>query len=203
MSGLPRCATVIPDALTPITKEQIFAFRDKLRDVLEGMGYEVRFEGEGTTESNAGTLDQVGAAGALARRDPRSLRACMPNNGQYDRDEWVKIGYAAKAAAGPENEHEVSAIFSAWSATWCGSPNSPQGTTEAEAAEEFRRFVPPYRIGWPYLAEQAREYGYNNAADDFEVLDATPEPGEIEIAPPEEDEGRATKLDRAFGWPRK
>lgn len=181
---------VLADSLTPITKAQVFLFRDGLRNELEARGCECYFEGEGTTESNI-SIEQASLL-APSLEAIHDVFEIMPNDGEFDRDQWVKIGYAAKAAGGEENEHEVSAIFSAWSATWCGSVNNPQGTTEAQAAEEFRRFVPPYRIGWPYLAEEARAFGYSNAGDDFEALEQAPEIPE----PPEpepEDETRATR----------
>src|SRR4051794_5427698 len=66
---------------------------------------------------------------------------------------------------------------------WKGNDIHPEGNTEESAAEEFRRCVPPYKIGWPWLAERAGELGYSNAADDFEVLASAPEPEEAQLSP--------------------
>lgn len=160
----------IPDLLTPITRAQAEAFREQVAEFFRTLDLEVSFEGDGTPSAKV-------AADQQALRAPSfeavfEAMAVIPNDGDFDeRGKWLNVAYALRASLGEEGENEARELFLAWSLKWPGDTAHPGGNDPAVVLEEFRRCVPPYKIGWPWLAELARGYGYSNAADDFQPLD--------------------------------
>lgn len=80
--------------------------------------------------------------------------AKIPNRGpSFDsRDDYIQVGYAIKAAAGPGQEGEALELFQRWASRWEDGENDP-----ADVRDDFNGFDPPFRVGWPYLLELAGE----------------------------------------------
>jgi P4 family phage/plasmid primase-like protien len=75
------------------------------------------------------------------------LVAVLPNTFS-ERDDYITIGHAIKAA-GQEDEEGAFAVFAEWCSRWDGG-NDPD-TVRAD----WRRMHPPFRVGWSYLVDQA------------------------------------------------
>jgi hypothetical protein len=117
-----------------------------------------------------------GSSGAGADRkqvDQQSLRApsidalrqavkLIPND-YPDRESWRDFGIAIRASAG-ENHDEGLRIFLDWSDKWNGG-NDPQYTRE-----QYESFRPPYGIGWGYIADRAKQFGFPAASYEFSAI---------------------------------
>jgi putative DNA primase/helicase len=135
-------------------------------DTAEMMGYECELEGDGRgLASRAG--DQEGLL-APSMDDLRNVIDLLPNDETVaaSRNDWLRIGAAIKAAAGEAEEREAADLFVVWSMKWEGK-NEPD-----DARENFRRLKAPFSVGWPLLAELAREYGFDDSP--FEADEPTP-----------------------------
>lgn len=160
-----------PDQLTSITGEQAGAFLDELERELTVLGAVVVREGR--SNSVAPPSEQTSLLAPSFER-LRAAVECIPNVQERfsSRDDYLRIGYAIKAAAGIEHDNEGFELFAEWAAKWDGGVNDPE-----IVHDDWSRMQAPYRVGFGYLAELARGYGFNDAADDFDVVEGAP-PGD-------------------------
>lgn len=70
------------------------------------------------------------------------------------REDFNRVGYAIKAAAGPDHEGEALDMFQQWAARWDAGYNDP-----GEVEEEWARMKPPFRIGADWLFQRAETLG--------------------------------------------
>lgn len=158
-----------PQKLSFVTKEQVAAFFDEIASLYEILGYEAVRVGDGAINKSA-TVPQDG----LRAPSLDALRECVskiPNTDEFfpSREDYVKIGTAIKAAAGPEQEDDGYQIFAGWCARH-EADDRVAGNPETWRAD-WRRFRAPYRVGWTWLAEVARPFGFNDAAHEFEAVE--------------------------------
>lgn len=158
-----------PDKLTYVTGEQVRAWLHSLAASLRKRGIEVEVVGDGAVSEK--TMVAQPELYAPSIETLREVVEQIPNAGPefVDRDIYLDVGYAIKAAAG-DSEEEGKEIFLAWCARWDGNVN-------LELSEgDWSRMYPPYRIGWPWLQELASKHSsYNSATDEFTAdLSAVP-----------------------------
>lgn len=84
------------------------------------------------------------------------------------RTDYLKMGYAIRAA-GAEDEHDAYSIFAEWAAGWEGG-NDPE-----IVRNDWRRMRGPYSVGWNWIAEQARVFGFDTSALDFDAVADRPD----------------------------
>ena len=163
--------------LTTITRDQCDALLAELASTIEalGLGFCEREADGRSTERGAVSQTTLLAPSLDALR---AAMALIPNsNTVFDtRTSYLRVGYAIKAAAGEENDSEAFEIFAEWASRWDGGVNDPE-----VVLADWRRMTGDKSIGWNWIAETARSYGYNDAGDDFGVLldgrpHDTPEP---------------------------
>ncbi|WP_324541966.1 AAA family ATPase [Thauera sp.] len=143
----PR-ALLSREELPVVTPEQVDAFLDELAEMLGGEVY------QGHEASTADAPPQEHLVG-----DPELVAKAINNLPNRDadyptRDDWLRVGYAIKAAFGPEHEQDALDCFHQWSARWDAGSTDP-GDLEAEWA----RMKPPYRAGASWLYEEAERLG--------------------------------------------
>lgn len=160
--------------LTEITREQADAFLDELKATLEQMGMTTTREGNGKPITHVSAGDQLGLLAPNLEMLSQAV-ALIPNtNDQFpDRTSYLRMGYAIKAAAGEVNEHEGFAVFSEWAARWEGNDRVASNDPDV-VRQDWRRMRGPFSVGWSWLAEQARTFGFETASLDFDALDAEP-----------------------------
>jgi len=153
-----------PADLTAITAEKVNTLFLAIKAYYEKMGFTVKRNGNGIKQERTVAADQS----ALRAPDLDALRlavSAIPNNEAFkERDDWLKMGYAIRAACGDDLEEGLD-IFAEWCERWTGGVNEPE-----YVSQNWRRMDPGargYSIGWPWLAEKARGFGYNDAQDDF------------------------------------
>lgn len=185
-SGKPYTWNTDPSAvpasmLTTITREQASDLLDHVAALIDlaGLGTTNR-EGTGKRASREPAGDQQ-ALLAPSIEKLTEVVELIPNDDEIfpDREDYVKIGYAIRAAAG-EHEEEGFAIFAAWADKHTGKGGRVAGNPETWRSD-WRRFNPPFSIGWSFLAQLARPYGYNDVGDIFEATGEAPDlplPGE-------------------------
>jgi hypothetical protein len=101
----------------------------------------------------------------------RELAKYLPNTSALfpRRDDYVKVGAAIKAAAGPDHVELARELYLAWAGRW------EDGVNDLEVASgDFDRLIPPFAIGYPWLAETARPYGYNDSPFEADLEASTP-----------------------------
>lgn len=148
-------AVIGPERLTVITVEQVEEFFTQVAALFEQEGYEIA-----STTTFGG-----GGAGAYVHQDnlfapsigaiQRAL-AVLPND--YDYDTWFKACCAIKAASGATEEGYD--LFEAWSLTY--GENTPD-----LCRDKWDSAKPPFRVGWWWLSQEARKYGFSPAREDF------------------------------------
>lgn len=182
-----------PTNLTPITREQVVAFYDYLTEILTMLSVDkIEREGDGSLKERTAATDQPGLKAPSIELLRQAVRA-IPNNNELfpDREDYIKMGYAIRAAAQDDPE-EGFTIFAEWAAKWEG--NARHDGNEADVVlQDWRRFRPPFALGWNWIAEQARAFGFNDASVEFEVVD-TPAVDGSEQAPTYSDQWLAEQV---------
>lgn len=165
-------------ALTVITREQAVAFFNELEETLTMLSLgAVTRKGDGHNVER-GHIDQSGLLAPSIEILQEAVDK-IPNSDDLfpSRDDYVRMGYAIKAAGG-DAEEEAYNVFASWagrhrgSTRVAGNPDTWRG--------DWRRMVPPYSLGWAWIAEQARPHGFADAQNEFEVSTVRPEDVEVE-----------------------
>lgn len=170
--------------LVTVTREQAVAALDYVAQLIEvtGMGT-VRKLGDGRKLGTTPAADQR----ALLAPSVEALRECVsyiPNNDDAfpTRDDYIRMGYAIKAAAGAEHEEDGFETFAGWAAKH-EADGRVTGNPETWRSD-WRRLNPPFSVGWSFLAELARPYGYNDVGLQFDVTQDPPVQQAIDDAAP-------------------
>jgi len=153
-----------PPALTDFEPEALERF---LRDVQAH--YPDGFNRSGLGErSNTPAQEFLAADG----EDVARLVATLPNTAE-DRESYIRMGTAIKAAAGAEG----LAIWQEWCDRWDAGQNDPDTVTA-----DWKRIKPPYTIGIEWLRDQAKAIGQVPPATEFTVSTApAPSPVTVDI----------------------
>ena len=168
--------------LVEITREKADAFLTELADMLDMLGVgTITREGDGRRQERV-VGDQAGLL-APSVDVLRDAVAMIPNNDEFfpSREDYIKMGVAIRAAAGDENEPEGYDIFAGWAKSHeadgrvAGNPDTWYG--------DWRRIKGPYSVGWSWIAEQARSFGFNDASLDFTADAPAPEDDTTPRAP--------------------
>jgi putative DNA primase/helicase len=163
------------ESLTTITRESADEALKELAELLDMLGgWKLEREGDGKPITRSENADQSGLT-APSMEQLRDAVDHIPNTSELfpDRTSYLKIGYAIRAASGSSDEEGFD-IFAEWAAKWEGNDRVAGNEPEVVRAD-WRRMRPPFSVGWSYLAEQARAFGYNDAANDFEPVGDSPE----------------------------
>ena len=168
--GLLECGIV--EDLPSITLADVNAFGDALAQRCLALGIAVEREGTGDRRKDAATAQDDLLAPSLD-----ALRACVeaiPNTNEHfaSRDEYIKVGYAIRAAWA--DHEEAFGVFAAWATKWEGNAQYPQGNDIDTVREDWRRMRGPYAVGWSWLSELAAKFGHSTAADEFSAIVAEP-----------------------------
>ena len=143
--------------LNELSLDKALAFLEHLQTRLAGHA-EVNI-------SNIGTVPKAEAPDQSTLRAPsleelEILVAQIPNI-YSDRETYIAVGCAVKAAGGEGAFH----VFADWASRWEGGTNQ-----EEVVKSDWKRMHPPFRIGWAWLRDLAEGHGYNTAPDEFEVV---------------------------------
>lgn len=156
-------STIPAGELSAITKEQVNRYLDHVAEAVQMLGYKCERVGDGHTQA-ARAEDQQG----LTAPSIDALRAAVeliPNSVTMfpGYDEFVKMMYAIRASAGTDDE-EGFGIFSAWAEKWEGhGARDPNSNDPEERRALWRRARGPFAVGFSWIAELARPFGFNDA----------------------------------------
>lgn len=165
-----RWERFLPAADLPeMRPEQLTSILDEIQDELTTWGFECSRHRGGHTPCHVDQDDLRGSAEAVEQ----AVRL-LPNTAASHphRDDYLRVGYAIRAAL-PDEPERAFAIWLEWALRW-----ELGGNTEESCRADWERMQGPYRIGASWLFDAARQYGYNDAADEFEVLPAPAPPPE-------------------------
>ena len=171
-----------PKCLRAITLDQVQKFFADLVETLEMTGCEI-IHADKSPEKAAErqNVDQGGLVAPSVERLSAVLKTVSNTSEHFpDRDDYIRMGYAIKAAAGADNEGEALALFTEWAMSW------EDGVNTVEMIEaDFGRMHPPYEIGWEWIEQKARAFGYTPEVVEFGVVDAEHEFGDLLAGPSE------------------
>jgi putative DNA primase/helicase len=169
--------------ITEITREQADAFLDELKSTLEAMGFPTTREGNGRPLTRVAQADQLGLLAPNIELLAQAVSMIPNTNDQFpDRTSYLRMGYAIRASAGEANEQDGFDIFSEWASRWEGNDRFASNDPDV-VREDWRRMRGPYTVGWSWVSEQARAFGFDTATLDFDALDAEPERNDFLEAP--------------------
>lgn len=173
--------------LMPVTAAAVDAMLDAVEDAVRELGGEVVGRVDGA-DGERGRVDQAALAAPSEELLAEAL-ARVPNGG--DRDAWIRMGHAIKAAGGTEEQ------WAEWSDRWDGPAEDPE-----DIARRWAGFRPPFAAGWPHIERAAREAGwYGGVEAEFRAagldLAAMAKAAEAAKPPPWEEPG-ITAQERMF-----
>jgi P4 family phage/plasmid primase-like protien len=160
------------EQLTPISREQASEFLDYLEASLPMIGItKVERAGDGRNTTRAPGIQDALVAPSIDIL--RSAVRVIPNTNDLfpERGDYIKVGHAIRAACGDEIE-EGQAIFMEWAEKWEG--NARGKNDPGIVLSDWRRFRAPFAVGWPWLSEQARKFGFDVASLEFDVTEEKP-----------------------------
>lgn len=142
---------------------------DAIAAELDMLGIECERVGNGSAAAVASPASQEELKAADLDLLADAVRA-IPNS-YPSREEYIRIGYAIKAAAQDDPARGLE-IYQEFASRWTAGYNDP-GVVEAD----WGRMSPPYVVGNSFLLDLAQQHGFNVAAREFEpVLPAEPLP---------------------------
>lgn len=162
--------------LTEITRDEVDAWLNLVAETLDAFGYVCEREGSGALARDRQEIDQAALRGTAAKIHDALVH--LPNTNELfpGRDDYLRVGYAIKAALGEDGYP----LFESWALDWEGNETSDGNDVDTVHAD-WQRMQAPYEVGAPWLYEMAQKQGYDWAADEFdadESLDTQAGPAE-------------------------
>lgn len=133
---------------------------------------DIKTEGGGAEVVDQGTL--LGEPSAIAR----AVRA-LPNTDEShpSREDYLGVGYAIKAALGPDRISEGFDLWAEWCERWTG------GTNDLEVMEaDWRRMKGPFKRGASWLYEEAERLSNGGFTRADAWFDALPDEGVTSVS---------------------
>lgn len=171
LDGVPHA-----DDLIELTAESADAYLEKAAELVESQGWSVvgrKSANSGATHTDQNALKWPGDPQVLD-----DLVAQLPND-VVDREMYLTYGFAMRAAFADHLDLGRQCWLD-WCARWTEGHNDP-----ATCERDWETMAGPYRVGYSFLLDRAREVGINTAALDFEPLDdeAVVEPADDTTVP--------------------
>jgi P4 family phage/plasmid primase-like protien len=154
--------SLTPDHLTPVTRAKVETMFAALSEQLEALGWECVVQGERTGERPEVVQESLKAPSLAALREAVAM---IPNPADMDRDGYIRMGFAIRAAS-QDDEWEGLAIYQEWASRWEGGTNDPD-----VVQRDWRGLAGPYAIGWSWIEQVAKRYGYVGGAEFSELAD--------------------------------
>ena len=193
-----------PDGLGLITKDKAEAFFAAITETLETLGCQVTKVDHSADKAVERKAVEQTALLAPSIDRLTELVSALPNTSALfpDREDYLLVGYAIKAAAGADHQFEALALFQDWALRWDGAEPNTAETSEAD----FNRMYPPFSVGWDYLLEKAGALGVVEVAKEefvaeeapLDAVEAIPAPDGTMVAP-WSDVAMTRRCVRAFG----
>jgi hypothetical protein len=153
--------TLGPAGLTTITRAQVETFLQMVRDHLIATGFEFHWEGRTRAAGERSWINQNNLKADPERFDfLERLVAAMPNDNEHfpHRDEYLKLGFALKAAF-QDDEERGYAVFEDWALKWPGNHRCRDGNDPETVRSDWARMKPPFAVGEAWLLAEATRCG--------------------------------------------
>lgn len=154
--------------LTAITQEQVAGFFELVAAHFKAQGFTVDVGGNAAQRQ---TVPQAELKAPSIAELAKAV-AVIPNDDNVapTREDYIRMGYAIKAASG--DEEGGFDIFAEWAGRHAAD-DRVSGNPETWRSD-WRRMAGPFSVGWDYIRSLARGHGYNDAANDFDAPQAAP-----------------------------
>lgn len=167
--GVDLTTPPAPSDLPEISSEwAVGALRDLLQSVADQHGLTLHTKRRAADEGPPPDQDALRAEDVSYVRE---LVEHVPNDAQCDRDFYITMAYAIKAAMPAGCDADGGEIFLEWAARW------ESGANRDYDRRTYDGLSGPYLVGVEWLERQAQAHGYDMASRDFSVVvDAQPGP---------------------------
>lgn len=171
------CAFEWPDGvphfadLRELTAEDADIYLERAADLVEAQGWSV--VGRKTSATGENHTDQAALKWPGCFDELADIVALLPNN-VVDRETYLTYGFAMRAAFADHPAYGKQSWLD-WCARWTEGHNDP-----ATCERDWDGMAGPYRVGYEFLLDRAREAGVQTATIDFEPLEG------LELAPPDD-----------------
>ncbi|MFL9934261.1 phage/plasmid primase, P4 family [Paraburkholderia sp. RL18-103-BIB-C] len=157
---------VEPAALAEIDRDRAETFLRAVAEAADMLGYATEREGTGGLSVEREAVNQADLSADLGQI--AAAVAMIPNDNDHfaGRDDYLRMGYAIKAACGEAG----LPVYEAWAAKWEGNANFEANDPDT-VRDDWHRMKPPYEVGANFIFDTARDHGYNTAADEFEAIE--------------------------------
>lgn len=144
-------------------------FMTNLQGELEMLGWNCRREGAGEPEIDRSTINQDALVGDY--EDIKEAIELMSNDNDVfpGRDDYLRLGYAIKAAVGEAGWP----LFLDWALKWEGNSHYG-GNNEETVRADWGRMKSPFGVGAQYIYQLAQKWGFNYAGEEFYGKDYIP-----------------------------
>lgn len=161
IGGAEILAAHSPRSLPYLDAAQVPSLRETFAQAVAPFGLTVQDHGATNSVQDARTIDQSSLR-APSITALHEVVAAIPNGDMFDdRQKYIGMLYAIRAAAGGENYADGLEIAQDWAARWEGD-NNP-----SDVARDYEACAPPSRNGWHMLLATAQRGGYNAAQWEF------------------------------------
>lgn len=166
-----RGYVLVPPALHPSGKHYEYVDANQPIVELPRSVYD-KLVAEGAKRLQDAAVEQTDLVAPGGVPQVREMVRSIPNDEQWDRDRYIQMGAAIKAAL-PSDPGEAFEIWQEWCDRWT------EGTNESDVVErDWKGLRPPFALGWHWIENQARDYMKSDPVDVFE-FEEPPEPEEI------------------------
>jgi hypothetical protein len=139
-----------PDGLGLITKDKAEAFFAAITETLETLGCQVtKVDHSADKAVERKAVEQTALLASSIDR-LTELVSALPNTSALfpDREDYLLVGYAIKAAAGADHQFEALALFQDWALRWDGAEPNTAETSEADFNRMYPRSASAGTICW-------------------------------------------------------
>lgn len=148
--------------LTEINHSKADLFLIRLEGELLNRGVAAYREGDGRVMEHVGVLQDELIAPSIGELAAAVEKIPNDNNTFPERRDYLRMGYAIKAAAGAHDK-KGEVIFQSWAARWEGN-HTFAGNDPLVVHDDYVRMRGPFMVGWPWIKDKAGIVG-----DEFDV----------------------------------
>ncbi len=155
-----------PSDLPVLSRKSAQATLEKIVSAVQRIGWEAELSSARPLHKNSDTESII----APSLHKLKSVMESIPNTVESHpfRADYITVAIAAKAA-GSKWPEEAYKAWLMWALKWPGRDGIKN--TEAGCKRDWDSLKPPFRIGWSWLLDQARRFGFNAATVEFDPVE--------------------------------
>lgn len=139
--------------LTLIDRNKVERFLAVLQVALLDRSHQFQLEGDGRITEHVGVVQDELIAPSIGELAAAVELIPNDNNTFPERRDYLRMGYAIKAAAGAHDK-KGEVIFQSWASKWEGN-STFSGNDPLVVHDDYVRMRGPFLVGWPWIKDKA------------------------------------------------